>query len=93
MKIKGDVYVFNTKRQYTANGQRILYAFIEGDGVPPNTVVFYDIDRSIDGSFIAFKDTLSQEEIMLHYDRNTYNNRFSGRDLLMDTMAPKHDDQ
>ena len=57
---------FNTKRLYSAHGQRIT-ATLHADGC----VTFYDHDRQIDGEFNLLGDDLSQRAVMLAYDHNT----------------------
>jgi len=55
---------FNTKRKYTAAGQRIV-ATLHDDGV----VTFFDHDRMVDGEFEArFEAEFNQATIMDAYD-------------------------
>ena len=68
---------FNTRREYTKNGQRIAAALQDnGD------IVFVDIDRQIDGVISAGALTcdevlafgcFTQRAIMAAYDANQYN--------------------
>jgi hypothetical protein len=67
---------FNTKREYTKNGQRIAASLLEnGD------IVFVDVDRQIDGVISAGALTcddvlalgcFTQRGIMESYDKNEY---------------------
>ena len=60
---------FNTKRLYTASGQRII-ATLHDD----NVVTFHDVDRMVSGEY-AFDpeyDMLDQKALMQVYDHNQY---------------------
>lgn len=60
------IIAWNTRRQYTPNGQRIAASRVAGG------IVFVDVDRGIDG-FIANKDAVFCEQgIMDAYDHNRY---------------------
>lgn len=66
---------FNTKRQYTAHGQRITATYrphneAEDQG---GTVTFWDHDRSVDGEFdIALEVFFNQGTVMSEYDGGRY---------------------
>lgn len=59
---------FNTKRQYTAKGQRVTATLHEG-----GIVTFWDHDRHIDGEFAILDDVFfNQGTIMSEYDGGRY---------------------
>lgn len=72
---------FNTGRQYTENGQRIIvdYNWCE------QRIVFRDIDRRIDGEISASNANITahelQEIVMFNYDRGCYLSTFKASEL------------
>lgn len=56
--------VFNTGRQYSANGQRIAAALLSDD-----SIIFVDIDRGLEYAIPAGGARFTQSSIMGAYDR------------------------
>lgn len=58
---------FNTKRRYTAHGQRITAILVD------DQVIFNDHDRMITGQFkCSFPDLFDQAYVMERYDAGAY---------------------
>lgn len=72
------IRAFNTGRTYTAKGQRIAYAEVSRDDdphIPIARVVFYDVDRHIDGlvHIPVFPGEAINDRALLHaYDHGGY---------------------
>jgi len=72
------IRAFNTGRTYTAHGQRIAYAEISRDDhphIPIAEVVFYDVDRHIDGQIkvVAFPhEPVNDHALLQAYDHGGY---------------------
>jgi hypothetical protein len=72
------IRTFNTGRTYTPKGQRIAYAEISRDDdphLPIATVVFYDVDRHIDGllQVVAYpNEPVTQHALLQAYDHGGY---------------------
>lgn len=74
---------FNTGRQYSAEGQRIVAQVLEIEivgGVPTYHFAFADLDRHIYGRAICFGEFL-QKNIMASYDAGTYQSTWSDADF------------
>jgi hypothetical protein len=67
MKIK----VFNTKRKYTPEGQRIAWTVID-ERFDAVLVSFADVDRSIDGTVWIAGDEPANHEVLNAYDHGGY---------------------
>ena len=67
---------FNTGRQYSANGQRIVAEFTYADRYGNPGILFNDLDRHIDG-FIPWEGLMDcrvtlKEVVMFNYDHGNY---------------------
>jgi len=93
MKLTSKVSLFMTGRQYSKNGQRILWAKVEPeseqerrDFLAYSAVVFSDLDRGIDGVIedLAFcrHPAIGSQMILALYDKQRYR-PFNCRQILV----------
>lgn len=72
------IQAFQTGRTYAREGQRIAYAETTRDAdefLQLATVVFYDVDRGIDGQLtiaVAAGDPVTDRDVLNAYDRGGY---------------------
>ena len=70
---------FNTGRQYSKQGQRIVAAQVD-DG----RIFFVDLDRCIDGMITAPSAELTEASVLKAYDSNQY--RWVGHPILRELV-------
>lgn len=70
---------FNTGRQYSKQGQRIVAAQVD-DG----RIFFVDLDRCIDGMITAPNAELTEASVLKAYDANQY--RWVGHPILRELV-------
>jgi hypothetical protein len=82
--IEGEVKMFNTRRHYSKDGQRIIYGKLVGKDIPQGVIAFWDMDRGIDGAFFNNYQLMPTDEMVLAaYDNSNTTMQYTTREPLM----------
>ena len=83
MEIVSKIKIFNTGRQYSAEGQRIAYAKVKLENHPGNLWGFYDLDRNVYGLFFnTYQDSPTNDMVLAAYDNYNFSYAYPGINSL-----------